>query len=343
VKKNRGCFEEEKNVGLEALIKAAFLCHRVQKEMIGSRKGGIVEKTDRSPATVADYGAQAIICRILKDAFPNDPIVAEENSSLLIRPENQPLLELTVNSVEQTLGRKVGRQAVCDWIDLGSGQPDGRFWTLDPIDGTKGFLRLDQYAIALALIVEHKVQLGLLACPNLSFHSPVASCPMDNPEAASLSVAVAGEGAYLISLDRRQSIPLRVSSISDPRQVRLVESFEPSHTDHQTQQRILQGFENSLSPIRMDGQTKYSLLARGEADLYLRLPSPESSGYREKIWDHAAGSLIVEEAGGVVSDIHGQRLDFGRGKELSANQGIAASNGKIHQAVIEAIQRQLQL
>jgi 3'(2'), 5'-bisphosphate nucleotidase len=87
----------------------------------------------------------------------------------------------------------------------------------------------------------------------------------------------------------------------------------------------------------MDGQTKYGMLARKSADIYLRLPSPKTPDYYEKIWDHAAGSLIVEEAGGVVTDIHGRALNFGLGRKLSVNQGVVASNGKMHQAVIEAI------
>lgn len=331
-------YEHEKNVGIEALIRAAFLCQRVQKEMVGLKKEGSLEKVDRSPVTVADYGAQAIICRALKGVFPDDIIVAEENSFLLNRPGNLTLLDGTVHYVEQSLGEQASRQKVCDWIDSGGGQPDGRFWTLDPVDGTKGFLRMEQYALALALIIDHKVELGLLACPNLSFNSPAARTG-DSPGSGSLYVAVAGEGAYLMSLDRRQTTPVQVSSITDLRQARFVESVEAGHADHETQQRILQGFENAVPSIRMDGQTKYGMLARGAADVYLRLPSPGTPDYREKIWDHAAGALILEEAGGVVTDIHGRALDFGTGKKLAANQGIAASNGKMHQAIIEAIQR----
>ncbi|MEW6382259.1 MAG: 3'(2'),5'-bisphosphate nucleotidase [bacterium] len=331
-------YEHERDVGIEALIRAAFLCQRVQKEMVGCRKEGAVEKVDRSPVTIADYGAQAVICHALKDAFPDDTIVAEENSFILNRSENLPLLDGTVHYVEQALGIKVSRQKVCDWIDSGDGQPDNRFWTLDPVDGTKGFLRMEQYAVALALIIDHKVQLGILACPNLSFDSP-ATRTWDSPGSGSLYVAVAGQGTYLMSLDRRQTTPVQVSSTTDLRHARFVESVEAGHADHETQQRILRSFENTVPSIRMDGQTKYGMLARGAADIYLRLPSPGTPDYHEKIWDHAAGALIVEEAGGVVTDIHGQALDFSTGKKLAANQGIAASNGRVHQSVIEAIQK----
>jgi 3'(2'), 5'-bisphosphate nucleotidase len=78
-------------------------------------------------------------------------------------------------------------------------------------------------------------------------------------------------------------------------------------------------------------------VARGDAALYLRLPSPKSPNYREKIWDHAAGALIVEEAGGRVTDMYGQPLDFSSGSKMKHNQGVIVSNGTRHAAVIETL------
>ena len=77
----------------------------------------------------------------------------------------------------------------------------------------------------------------------------------------------------------------------------------------------------------MDSQAKYAVVARGEADIYLRLPT--RADYREKIWDHAAGHLIVAEAGGVVTDIAGRPLEFHHGRELTANRGVIVTNGRI--------------
>ena len=85
----------------------------------------------------------------------------------------------------------------------------------------------------------------------------------------------------------------------------------------------------------MDSQAKYAVVARGEADIYLRLPT--RADYREKIWDHAAGALIVEEAGGVVTDITGRPLEFNHGRELAANRGVIVTNGRLHAQVIEAV------
>src|SRR5690606_9137465 len=88
-------------------------------------------------------------------------------------------------------------------------------------------------------------------------------------------------------------------------------------------------------PCRLDSQAKYAVVARGEADIYLRLPTRR--GYREKIWDHAGGVLVVEEAGGRVTDLFGKPLDFRLGHELSDNRGVLVTNGLIHDEVLAAI------
>ena len=88
-------------------------------------------------------------------------------------------------------------------------------------------------------------------------------------------------------------------------------------------------------PLRMDSQAKYAVVARGEADIYLRLPT--RADYREKIWDHAAGVLIVAESGGVVSDVAGRPLEFNHGRELTANRGVVVTNGRLHAQVIESV------
>tara|TARA_B100001123_G_scaffold414158_3_gene513283 strand:- start:2097 stop:2381 length:285 start_codon:yes stop_codon:yes gene_type:complete len=87
----------------------------------------------------------------------------------------------------------------------------------------------------------------------------------------------------------------------------------------------------------MDSQAKYAAVARGDAVLYLRLPSADGKRYAEKIWDHATGSLIVEEAGGRVTDMRGRDLDFRSDPLMKRNRGFVVSNGAIHGRVIEAL------
>jgi 3'(2'), 5'-bisphosphate nucleotidase len=89
----------------------------------------------------------------------------------------------------------------------------------------------------------------------------------------------------------------------------------------------------------MDSQAKYAVLAAGAGDLLLRLLSPKQPNYREKIWDQAAGSLVVEEAGGRISDLDGHPLDFTTGRSLSHNRGVVASNGYLHEVALHALQR----
>jgi len=59
--------------------------------------------------------------------------------------------------------------------------------------------------------------------------------------------------------------------------------------------------------------------------------------YREKIWDHAAGVLVVTEAGGKVTDVHGNPLDFTLGYRLENNSGVVVTNGHLHKNIIEAL------
>jgi 3'(2'), 5'-bisphosphate nucleotidase len=85
----------------------------------------------------------------------------------------------------------------------------------------------------------------------------------------------------------------------------------------------------------MDSQCKYGCIARGDAEIFMRLPVNDQ--YVEKIWDHAPGYLLVKEAGGVVTDINGKDIDFSRGRTLNMNRGIIATSKSLHPFVIEAI------
>ena len=280
---------------------------------------------------MADFASQAVICHMLQEAFPGDAIIAEEDSADLRADAQAGVRRIVVEHVGGSVGRELDEATVLSWID--HGRPAGasvpnRFWTLDPIDGTKGFLRGEQYAVALALIEGGQVVLGALACPNL---------PADEG-AGVLLVGVRGEGSYMLPLggsgDRGR--PVRVSSTVDPRLTRFCESIEGGHSDHGQSARIAASLGITAGALRMDSQAKYAAVARGEAEVYLRLPT--SAEYREKIWDHAAGALIVEEAGGQVSDIEGRRLDFGHPPTLAANRGVVATNGGLHRAVLGAME-----
>lgn len=215
---------------------------------------------------------------------------------------------------------------VIRWIDHGNGAPtDRRYWTLDPIDGTKGFLRGDQYAICLALIENGRVKIGIIGCPALEIDGVVGH----------LFVAERGNGAWRMPLTSNNknhdtTLPLptriRVNSEADS----LVQSFEGSHGNHTAQQAIANAV-GIQQIILMDSQAKYAMVANGKAAFYLRL-----SSYAENIWDHAAGVVLVEEAGGKVSDCNGKPLGFSAAK-MTGTSGVIVTNGVLHEKVLSAL------
>lgn len=325
-------YETERAAAIDAVTKACRLTRAVQDRLVA---GSTLVKGDKSPVTVADFGAQAVVGHLLSLEFPRIPMVGEEDATALREPANATLKGHTVDLVRTVLP-DLREPDVLRAIDAGmyEGGGTGRHWTLDPIDGTKGFLRLEQYAVALALIEDGEVVLGVMGCPNLP-HDP----KNESAGRGCLFVAARGEGASVRSLDGGPSKPLFVRSSADPAHARFTESVESGHTDQDHSAQIARILGLQGTPVRMDSQAKYAVVARGEASIYLRLPTRPD--YVEKIWDHAAGARIVTEAGGVVTDTRGEPLDFGLGRGLSANKGVIVTNGSLHEQVLAAVRQVL--
>ncbi len=319
-------FSTELSIAVAAVRRAAEVCRNVQRAIPAAMK-----KQDKSPVTIADFASQAVICRALGEAFPNDPIIGEEDSAELRQPENQSSLD-GVQSELSRIGLNGSPEEICRWIDRGGANSFGpRFWTLDPIDGTKGFLRGEQYAVSLALIVNGRIEVAILGCPNLPLE------PGGAVDAGTIFFAVRSQGASVQScFGDFSAAPVRVTSTSKWADVRLCESVESGHSAHDRSAMISASLGIVKQPVRLDSQAKYAVVARGEGDVYLRLPTKKD--YREKIWDHAGGVLVVEEAGGKVTDIDGKPLEFTHGRELSANRGVVVTNGRLHDDVLRAIQ-----
>ncbi len=163
------------------------------------------------------------------------------------------------------------------------------------------------------------------------------TCSRNRADSGSAVLAVAGGGSWAFPLEGEGSRRLAVSDEDDPRQARLLRSFEASHTDADKLEALAAHMGVTAPAVRMDSAAKYAILAGGGGELILRLLSAKRPDYREKIWDQAAGSLVVEEAGGRVTDLRGRPLDFTRGRELTANFGVLASNGLLHEAALEAV------
>ncbi len=318
---------QELSFAVDAVRAGARLARRVQRQHATEA----LEKADKSPVTIADFAVQALVAAMLERAFPLDPLVAEEDSGPLRDPSHSRMLEEVSEHVASERP-SVSPQEVCAWIDRGMGDPGDRFWTLDPVDGTKGFLRQGQYVVALALIEAGAVVLAALGCPNLG-----PSGAPDPGGSGCIVWAARGSGSWIEAMeggDRRQ---LARSTTRDPAAARLLRSVEESHTDADRMQALAKQLGVERPPVLMDSQAKYVLLASGAGDLLVRMVPPAKLDYREKIWDQAAGSLIVEEAGGHVSDLRGEALDFSAGRLLINNLGVLATNGHLHRIALHGV------
>lgn len=322
----------------DAVALAARACREVQASL---ERVKAITKDDKSPVTVADFASQAIVGRILTERLgPGVVLVGEEDSKWLREDDHAPHRAATLAAV-RAVWPDADEKSMLDAIDVGAGDTHhGSFWTLDPIDGTKGFLRNQQYAIALAYIERGTPVVGVLGCPNLprDFRKPldepdkhgciytaikgagVSETPADDPGAAPVTIK---------RLDRQQGEPLAIC-----------ESVESAHSKQDDTARILAHLaergQPSRDPARLDSQAKYAVTARGQADAYLRLPTRKD--YVERIWDHAAGSLVATEAGCFVTDILGNALDFSHGRGLERNKGIVCAPPRVHGLILGAIQ-----
>lgn len=330
---------------LSSAIAAVAAACRVTRAVQGnmSRVAAII-KDDRSPVTIADYASQGVVAHVLRARLRGDLfIVGEETSAYLRNPEHAAVLAATVEAAREGWD-DVDEQSLIDAIDLGAADPSHQsFWTLDPIDGTKGFVRGEQYAISLSLIEGGQPVIGVLGCPNLARDF---TRPMDRPDRhGTIYSAIRGEGCYELPAEGAEKahavrIARPVHDLAARGQgMSVCTSVDESHTHMGKVEAVMDVLAKRGigmgEPLRLDGQGKYAVVARGQADAYLRLPTKKD--YVEFIWDHAAGSLIAAEAGVAVTDVHGRGLDFSRGRRLEQNRGIIAAAPGVHGAVIAAL------
>ena len=330
-------FSPEVQVALQAVRKACAITQKLQENI-----SDIVTltKTDASPVTVADFASQAVVLQHLKEHFPNDLFLAEESSSALLSPVTQKILDACLGLIPDENNLK-------DNIDLGqtffqaTTRPISRVWCLDPIDGTKGFLRKGQYCVALSLLQDGIPTIGVLACPNL---------PLEGANSESgvgcIFVAVKGKGCFQLSMeDTPSNFPPRrlekFNSVREASRARFCVGVEQGFSDPvgkcKDMAKLLHGRladdGEILYSTRMDSQAKYGAVARGDAEFYVRLPKED---FCDWIWDVAPGVLVLEEVGGKVTDASGNPLDFSKGARLTSNGILGAINAELHQKLLEA-------
>ena len=323
-------YEAETEFARTLVAEACTLTSRVQDEVVANADS--LTKGDRSPVTLADLTVQAVMGHRLAERFPDDAFLAEEDSSSL---EASPTMAEKVGALARTAVVTLDTGQIATALDRGNhpGGAEGRHWVLDPVDGTKGFLRGQQYAIALALVDRGRVVVGALGCPNLP-----APGARGNGEGW-IFHAARSAGTWATPVAGGDAVQVSVDTIDDSSRSVVCESVEAAHAAHSVQAGIARRLGITAESYRIDSQCKYAVLARGEASIYLRLPRDES--YREKVWDHAAGAIVIEEAGGRVSDLDGNALDFSKGRRLATGRGIIATNGLLHDRVLEACRAEL--
>ena len=319
---------------LEAVCSVCALSRAVQANLERLRQ---VTKDDRSPVTVADYAVQAIIALSLADQLaPHDRLIVGEEDAEALRNDDQGAIRQAVFETVRAWRPSITEDEMLDAIDHcgHDGSGDG-YWALDPIDGTKGFLRGQHYAIALGRIENGNVVAGVMGCPNLS---PDQGFPLSEQDSTGVVYAASsGAGSWEFAGCDPSIAPMRIMAqqYEVNRPLRFCESAEKGHSSRRDSERIIESIGMRGEPARLDSQCKYALVARGQADGYLRLPASET--YVEKIWDHAAGVCIATEAGAVVSDVSGKPLDFTHGRRLEQNRGVICATDGLHQRIIETI------
>lgn len=246
-------------MGRAILEEVIAVARAAGEEVLEVYAGGCAPQTkdDGSPVTEADHRAQAVICERLMEITPGVPIVAEEDG--------------------RGPGEPNGHARVSE-------QAGGRFWLVDPLDGTKEFLKRNgEFTVNIALIEEGTPVLGVVLAPALS----------------RLFTAAPGVGAAVEDAAGRRSLSARVAPACGATVV-----ASRSHGDLDALARFTAGRRIAAS-ISAGSSLKFCLLAEGEADLYPRFG-------RTMEWDTAAGDAVLRAAGGRVTDLEGQPLRYGK-------------------------------
>ncbi|GFP83966.1 putative pap-specific phosphatase mitochondrial [Phtheirospermum japonicum] len=166
-------YYEHLQSAVDVVERACRLCVDVQKSLFSS-DGQIIEKLDQTPVTIADFGVQALVSLEMGKLFPSIPLVAEEDSAF-VRENNLVDDVVKVVTDKSSISEKaLSRENVLKAIDRGGkdaysfGPEPATYWILDPIDGTRGFVKGSGalYVVGLALVVEGEIVLGVMGCPN---------------------------------------------------------------------------------------------------------------------------------------------------------------------------------
>ncbi|KAJ0668583.1 putative phosphoric monoester hydrolase [Helianthus annuus] len=347
-------YNAELGAAVDAVERACRLCVDVKRSLFTS-DGRILEKNDQTPVTIADFGAQALISLELGKLFPSIPLVAEEDSAFL-RSNN--LVDSVVNVVTDKASsqdKALTQADVIEAIDRRGefGPKPATYWVLDPIDGTRGFVKGSEalYVVGLALVVEGQIVLGVMGCPNWKVDKSASKPHEYENEPGIIMAAHVGCGTWAKGLPDLQNPEVNwyrclvdgytlvhkgrycISESQTWDSLPLSSSFgSTTDVDNVGDEEVL------LLPTCCGSLCKYLMVASGRASVFIQRARVDRV---IKVWDHAVGVICVQEAGGKVTDWNGDRLDLAADeverKALFPPGGILVSNNGLHQEILEII------
>jgi 3'(2'), 5'-bisphosphate nucleotidase len=245
---------------LDGIERAAFAAGEAILEVYAT-DFSVAEKSDASPVTVADGKAEAVIVAHLARLAPDIPVIAEEQVEAHGVPSQVP----------------------------------PRFWLVDPLDGTKEFIKRNgEFTVNIALIEHGRPVMGVVGIP-----------------AKGIVYGAAGPGTARITDQggRVRAISARVCP-----EAGATVAYSRSHSDSDQLEAFLAA-RKIAARISAGSALKFCLIAEGAADLYPRFgPTME--------WDTGAGQAVLEAAGGRVTMLDG--TPFGYGKPGFRNPGFIA-------------------
>ena len=293
-------------------------------ELLKGKDRGSSSKADASPVTAADMALQAFLVRALAERYGAILVVGEESTAVFTGPHGSELR----SHVHEFARLATPGESDSD-IDeaIESGSADGtsnQHWIIDPIDGTRGYMRGQQYCVCLALVRDGIPVLGLAGCPRLG-------------PRGWLMGAVRGGGTWLWDLGDFSVPPVAMLATGHNRSTLIAcESSGASDRAKSRLRRIGELLGAPLSARPMESQCKFVLVAAGEADLAVRLASRERERNRDMVWDYAGAVVFAEEAGAIMTDCDGVPLRFGRGRQIEGNRGILCAAPWLHARAVEA-------
>ncbi len=269
------------------------------------------KKQDDSPVTLADLASQIYIISQIRKKFPEDHIVAEEENIDLIDNENRDMILHCFDELSMKITNNL--------IELlkYKGSSSKRTWTIDPIDGTLGYEKKLWYAIGLGLMISNEPQVSAISVPNY------------NSIETAVFRAIKGYGAEM-SYDNRSYSKIHVSNSSDLSKFRLYHSLhydEPWVMEFASKNKV-------KNHKQIDSMAKFCKVADGTADLYIK-PLREDFSFS---WDYVPGDLLVREAGGMVTYLNGDNLEYKGKLCLVKSPGYVVSNGILHNEVLMRIE-----